>query len=112
MDPGATSRLRSLLAALAWIGSSCGASAVEHMRPEERDCPQHGPGFVQVPGTATCIRLGGRVATEYGASARRTSRGSSAFGTGAQVSADTRTETPYGPLRGYVRMRAGSRLDR
>lgn len=73
-----------------------------------RACPRHGPGFVQVPGSATCIRIGGHVRAEYGGSTRRIDRDRIAgFGSSASVSADTRTDTEYGPLRSYVRIRAG-----
>jgi hypothetical protein len=99
-----------LIAALACIGS-VGASAGERGRPDERGCSQHGPGFVQVPGTATCVRIGGRVASEYGGSTRRDAHGSG-FGTSGRVSVDTRTDTAYGPLRTYVRVRAGSSPER
>jgi hypothetical protein len=99
-----------LIAALACIASDR-ASAAERGRPEERGCSQHGPGFVQVPGTATCVRVGGRVASEYGGSTRRDAR-ASGFGTSGRVSVDTRTDTDYGPLRTYARVRAGAGPER
>jgi hypothetical protein len=74
-----------------------------------RACPRYGPGFVQVPGSTTCIKLGGRVTSEYTTGTRHVSRDQIAgFGTSARVSMDTRTDTAYGPLRSYVRVRAGS----
>ena len=74
-----------------------------------RSCPRHGPGFVQLPGTTTCVRIGGRVRSEYGTSTRRIDRDSIAgFGTSARVSVDSRTDTEYGPLRSYVRVKAGT----
>ncbi len=77
-----------------------------------RSCPRYGPGFVEVPGTSTCIRIGGRVRSEYGASSRRVAREDIAgFRNGGQVSVDTRTDTAYGPLRSYVRVRAGQGVD-
>ena len=73
-----------------------------------RSCPRHGPGFVQLPGTTTCVRIGGRVRGEYGASTRRVGRDQIAgFGSSAAVSMDSRTDTEYGPLRSYVRVKAG-----
>lgn len=74
-----------------------------------RSCPQHGPGFVEVPGTRTCIRVAGRVRSEYGSSTRSTSSrdGVSGLRTQGTVSVDTRTDTAYGPLRSFVRVRAG-----
>jgi|SRR4051812_8333975 hypothetical protein len=101
--------LLAWLACLAAFGFATTASAAERPRLDSaaRECPQYGPGFVQVPGTATCVRIGGRVASEYGTSTRRNARGSG-FGTSGRVAVDTRTDTAYGPLRTYVRVRAGS----
>ena len=100
----------SLLAALASIGAGSATLAAERARLDD-SCPQHGPGFVQVPGTATCIRIRGRVASEYGGSTHRGMRGTG-LGSSGHVSVDTRTETAHGPLRTYVRVRAGSGLER
>ncbi len=75
-----------------------------------RACPQHGPGFVQLPGSTTCVRLGGRVRAETTVGApRRVSREQiSGFGTSARVSIDARTDTAYGPVRAYMSVRAGN----
>lgn len=70
-----------------------------------RSCARHGPGFVEVPGTATCMRIGGRVRAEVGASTRRNAR-ETGTGTAARLSIDTRTDTAYGPLRSFVRLKA------
>ena len=73
-----------------------------------RACPQHGPGFVQVPGSTTCVKVGGRVVGETTVGARRIARDQIAgFGASGRVSVDARTDTPYGPVRGYVRLKAG-----
>ena len=99
--------------ALALTLAAGGALAAERLRPAEtaaRACPQYGAGFVEVPGTTTCIRVGGRVRADYVASSsRRTiSRDQIAgFGPSGSVSADVRTDTAAGPLRAYVRTRAG-----
>lgn len=90
-----------------------GALAAERLRPTEtagRACPQYGAGFVEVPGTTTCVRIGGRVRADYVAtSSRRTiSRDQiSGFAPSGSMSADVRTETDAGPLRAYVRTRTG-----
>ena len=86
------------------------ALRAEPLRPVEaaRSCPRHGPGFVELPGTTTCVRIGGRVTAEYGAASRRVSREPvQGFGSSARVSVDARTDTPYGPVRSFVRVRAG-----
>ena len=72
-------------------------------------CPRHSPGFIEIPGTSTCIRIGGRVRSEYGASARRVSRHDIAgFGASGRVSVDSRTDTAYGPVRTFVRVKVRS----
>lgn len=73
-----------------------------------RPCPRHGPGFVEVPGTATCVRIGGRVRAEAGTGTRRIAREDIAgLGASGRVSVDTRTDTAYGPVRTFVRLKAG-----
>lgn len=92
------------------LGLTGPASSLELAKAPDtvRPCPRHGPGFVQAPGTTTCVRIGGRVTTEYGASARRIDRDRIVgFGTSASVALDARTDTDYGPVRTYLRMRAG-----
>lgn len=106
--------MRALLAATALIAAAGVAQARERPRPHEpapmQACPQYGAGFVQVPGTATCIRIGGRVRADYVVTSRRRSISRdqvSGFSPSGSVSADVRTETGMGPLRAYVRTRAG-----
>ena len=78
-----------------------------------RACPQHGPGFVQVPGSTTCVKVGGRVVAETTIAARRIARDQIAgFGASGRVSLEARTETPYGPVRSYIRLKAGDGTSR
>lgn len=100
----------SLAAAMLVAG---GAGARERPRPYEpsgRACPQYGAGFVEVPGTSTCIRISGRVRSDYVVTSgrRRINRDDIAgFSPSGSVAADVRTQTSAGPLRAYVRMRGG-----
>ena len=89
-------------------------AAVAKERPRPFDpsateaCPQYGAGFVQVPGSSTCIRVGGRVRADYVVTSGRSSRDrASGFSPSGSVSADVRTDTAAGPLRAYVRVRGG-----
>lgn len=99
--------------AIAAAGSLTGtlrANAIDRPVSEAvRSCPQHGPGFVEVPGTTTCIRIGGRVRSEIQVSTGRSRRSAdaSALRNSGQVSLDARSDTPYGPIRTYVRVRGG-----
>ncbi|WP_245259397.1 porin [Methylobacterium sp. 77] len=88
------------------------ASALEPVRPEPQSaakpCPRHGAGFIRIPGSDTCLRVGGRATTgldirsrEDGAAARPIA--------GGRLAVDTRTESDYGPVRTYVRIDAGRR---
>ncbi len=93
------------------------ASALEPwVAPEvARPCPRYGPGFIEVPGSTTCIRIGGRVRADYDLGGRgRVARDRLApadriggFGTGARLTVETRTDTELGPLRLIYRMDAG-----
>ncbi|MGY2046913.1 porin [Methylobacterium sp. JK268] len=73
-------------------------------------CPEQGPRFSKVPGTETCLRIGGRVTAEAG-TARRAhpgDPGAAAVAAGARVDLDARTETELGPARTFIRLRGGS----
>ena len=97
------------IAGAGFLTGTVGAHAVDRPGVNAlRSCPQHGPGFVEVPGTTTCVRIGGRVRSEYQFSARR-QRGTdaSALRNSGQVSLDARSETPYGPIRTFVRVKGG-----
>jgi hypothetical protein len=74
-----------------------------------RSCPDHGRGFVQVPGTATCMRIGRRLRGEAQAGKRRISADEMAsFRNEGRLSLDARTQTDYGPVRTFVRIRGGN----
>lgn len=76
------------------------AAAVE----PNRTCTSQGAGFFSIPGSETCLRVSGRVRSDYRVVQPRTrSEGLSGFRTGARVQLDARTPTPYGTLRTVVR---------
>ena len=100
-----------LATALGMGGYGLQAHADERLGAPEpaRACPRYGPGFVEMPGTTSCIRIGGRVRAEAGGSISRERRADrTGLGASARLSVDTRTDTAYGPLRTFVRVRAGS----
>lgn len=105
-------KLTAALTSLICLAGLAPANALERVPVPDpvRACPRYGPGFVEVPGTSTCMRVGGRVRSEYTTGTRQVSRDQIAgFGTSGRVSVDTRTDTAYGPLRSYVRVGVGSR---
>ena len=76
------------------------AAAVEYVRV----CSAYGAGFFYIPGTETCLRIGGRVRADYLYN-EPLFRSEDAIGFRARgrIQADARTETAYGTLRALVR---------
>ena len=95
----------AVLAAAGFLSSP--ASALEPwVAPEvARPCPRFGPGWIEVPGSRTCVKIGGRVVAEYGTSAKPVGPGLGrhgerldGFSTRAKVRAEVRTETDLGDV--------------
>ncbi len=76
------------------------AAAVEYVRV----CSTYGAGFFYIPGTETCLRVGGRVRADYlyGEPFDR-SQDAIGFRARGRINIDTRTQTAYGLLRAYIR---------
>ncbi|NBJ13933.1 porin [Microvirga arsenatis] len=77
------------------------AAAVEYVRV----CSTYGAGFFYIPGTETCLRVGGRVRADYvyGEPFDR-SQDAIGFRARGRVQLDARTQTAYGLLRSVVRL--------
>ncbi len=77
------------------------AAAVEYVRV----CSTLGEGFFYIPGTETCVKIGGRVRADY-LYAEPLTRAADAIGFRARgrLQVDARTTTAYGLLRAVVRM--------
>lgn len=100
----------SLLVSAAFIAHFTGAQAadlpvrradtVEYVRV----CTTYGEGFFYVPGTDSCLRIGGRVRAEF-LYVEPFTRAQDAIGTRARgrLNIDHRTMTSYGLLRTYIR---------
>ncbi|WP_460450206.1 porin [Alsobacter sp. SYSU BS001988] len=73
-----------------------------------RVCSAQGAGFFYIPGTDTCIRIGGRARFDYGYGQPFT-RGDNVTGMKSlgRIQADVRNATEYGLLRAYVRLQLG-----
>jgi hypothetical protein len=76
------------------------AAAVEYVRV----CSTYGAGFFYIPGTETCLRIGGRVRAEA-LYLEPNNRADDAIGFRARgrIQLDARTATAYGLLRTFVR---------
>src|SRR3712207_1336980 len=85
-----------------WSSDVCSSDleAVEYVRV----CSAYGAGFFYIPGTETCLRVGGRVRADY-LFGEPTTRAEDTIGFRARgrLQADARTETAYGTLRAFVR---------
>src|SRR5687768_13342750 len=89
------------------------AKAVEYVKV----CSLYGAGFYYMPGTDTCLKVGGYVRAQYetgawagGATAvgaqgllTRTDTPNVAYRARGDVTLDARTQTAYGTLRSYIR---------
>ena len=99
-----------LLGSAAGIAAVAGAQAADlpsrKAAPVEyvRVCSAYGAGFFYIPGTDTCLRVGGRVRAEYTVGTRY-GNGQDAYGTRARgrLNVDARTATAYGTLRTFFR---------
>ncbi|WNJ88220.1 porin [Bosea sp. 685] len=99
-----------LLGSAAGIAAVAGAQAADlpsrKAAPVEyvRVCSTYGAGFFYIPGTETCLRVGGRVRAEYG-TMERFARSQDGYGFRARgrINIDARTATAYGTLRTFVR---------
>lgn len=111
-------KLKALLlgSAAAMIAVS-GAHAADAVvaEPEPMDyvkvCDMYGAGFFYIPGTETCLAIGGYVRAEYdysdfSNSGTSTLAGSQAAGAvvSARLTFDARSETDYGTLQGWIRL--------
>ncbi|PZN96603.1 MAG: porin [Hyphomicrobiales bacterium] len=99
-----------LLGSTAGIAAVAGAHAADlpsrKAAPVEyvRVCSAYGAGFFYIPGTDTCLRVGGRVRAEYTVGTQHGDFQDS-FGTRARgrLNVDARTATAYGTLRTFFR---------
>lgn len=68
-------------------------------------CDAFGTGYFYIPGTETCLKIGGyvRFQTDFGRNQSGTSDWDSF--TRAQLDLDARSETEYGALRGFIGLR-------
>jgi hypothetical protein len=77
------------------------AEAVEYVKV----CTEFGEGFFYIPGTDTCLKIGGELRANYrffDRDSRQTDV--TAFSTEARLKFDARTATEYGTLRSYIQL--------
>ncbi len=101
--------IKSLLlgsaAALAAATGAHAADAIVAAEPEPleyvRICDAYGAGYFFIPGTETCLKLGGRVRTEglWKDAYNPASHNGTLWHTRAEINVDTATDTEYGALK-------------
>ncbi len=111
------------VAGLAMVGTAAAADLPVKAKAAEyvKICSTYGAGFYYIPGSDTCLKIGGYVTadtyfTDGDLSGRSTFGGitdrvsgsgnETYFLTRAAVTADARTQTEYGTLRSYIELRA------
>ena len=105
----------SAAALLAVTGASAADLGVKKPSPVEyvKVCNTYGAGFFYIPGSNTCLKVGGRVRFEYEYTELK-HQGYNAASTGGfrsqgHIQLDARTATEYGTLRTFVRLLMNSR---
>ncbi|WP_051661308.1 porin [Bosea sp. 117] len=104
------------VAGLAMVGTAAAADLPVKAKAAEyvKVCSTYGAGFYYIPGTDTCLKVGGyikadfyvqRVKFDYGTEDYDHSDTESYFATRAALQLDARTQTEYGTLRSYIEAR-------
>ncbi len=104
--------IKSLLlgsaAALAVVSGAQAADAIVAAEPEPmeyvRVCDAYGTGYFYIPGTETCLRIGGRVRFDVQAANSYYRNSDYGWGTNsrAELNVDTASDTEYGALRTQI----------
>ncbi|NKJ08729.1 porin [Rhizobium sp. SG741] len=107
--------IKSLLlgsaASLAVVSGAHAADAVVAAEPEQleyvRICDAYGAGYFFIPGTETCLKIGGKVRTEgqWYSAYDPNARFGTLWHTRAELQLQTATDTEYGPLRTNTELR-------
>ncbi|MBF9233493.1 porin [Microvirga alba] len=99
-----------MLGSVAGLAAVAGAQAADlpakKAAPVEyvRVCSTYGAGFFYIPGTETCLRVGGRVRADYVyGEPRLRAQDAVGFRASGRIQTDARTATAYGLLRTFVR---------
>ncbi|MBP0578608.1 porin [Labrys sp. LIt4] len=82
--------------------------AVEYVKV----CSEFGAGFFYIPGSDTCLKIGGEIRADYrvfGGTGFSRDDNRSAFGTQGRIWFDARTQTDWGLLRSYFQINASGR---
>lgn len=97
------------------LGTAGGASAAEATLAAEpeaveyvRTCDAFGAGYFYIPGTETCLSVGGYVRTEVRFGRNRSGRSDYSFWSRAQTTFSAKSDTEFGALTGVITLRANA----
>ncbi|EJK78383.1 porin [Rhizobium sp. AP16] len=105
------SLMLSSAAALIVASQASAADAVVAAEPEPLEyvkiCDAYGAGYFFIPGTETCLKIGGKVRTEgeWGNAYNPSSKNGTLWHTRAELQLQTATDTEYGPLKTNAELR-------
>ncbi|MDM9628487.1 porin [Rhizobium sp. S152] len=108
--------IRSILigsvAALTSVSGAYAADAVVAAEPEAveyvRVCDAYGTGYFYIPGSETCLKIGGYIRTEARFGRDRAGTSDWDFWTRAQVVFTSKSETEFGTLTGVINLRTNA----
>ena len=102
--------LGSAAALVAVSGAQAADAIVVEPEPVEyvRICDMYGTGFYYIPGTETCMRWNGYFRATYSHVDRGNDEHRMRWRHRARIHLDTRNETDWGTLRGWVRIQANA----
>lgn len=99
-------------AALAVVSGAQAADAIVAAEPEAveyvRVCDAYGTGFFYIPGTETCLSVGGYIRTEARFGRDLVGDSDWSFWTRGQVSFTAKSDTEWGPLTGRITLRTNA----
>ena len=97
--------LLTTVAAFAAASTAKAADAIVAAEPEPlqyvRICDSYGPGYFYIPGSETCLKIGGKVRTEgeWNNAYNANSKNGTLWHTRAELNLNTAADTEYGPLK-------------
>ncbi|MBB3594168.1 hypothetical protein FHX08_004571 [Rhizobium sp. BK529] len=100
------------VAALAAVSGAHAADAIVAAEPEPveyvRVCDAYGTGYFYIPGTETCLQIGGYIRTEVRFGENVSGDSDVNFWTRGQVTFQTKNDTEYGTLTGVITLRTNA----
>jgi Porin subfamily len=100
------------VAALAAVSGAHAADAIVAAEPEPveyvRVCDAYGTGYFYIPGTETCLQIGGYIRTEVRFGQNISGDSDVDFWTRGQVTFQTKNDTEYGTLTGVITLRTNA----